>query len=745
MNDIVGLSRRHFLKVSLISGGALLIGISSSGCDESPLTESAGSEPPGRFAPNAWIQLSPDSTATVLIGQAEMGQGVITSLAMLVAEELELPLSQITWEFAPADTAYNNPLFMLQATGGSTSIAGLFTPLRQAGATARQLLIEAAAKQWGVGVENCRAENGEVINSTNGQRLAYGGLLAEAAKLPVPNKVKLKDPAQFKLIGTPQNRLDGYQQVTGTAQYGIDVDVPNCLVATVIRPPVFGGRLKSFDDSQAKQLPGVKGIFAITQGLAVVAESYWQARQARAALKIEWDDGPNNQKDDAYIHQAFQALAHGEGSKVLNHGDAEAVLSQAKEVLDVAYELPYLAHATMEPMNATAHVTAEGCEIWAPTQNQAGTQGIAAMLTGFPESKVQVHTTHLGGGFGRRFETDFIVDAVEISQRMHAPVKVIWSREDDMRNDFYRPAMYHRLQAGFDGAGKVTAWHHRIVGPSIMVRVAHDSTPAILPEFLPNPLRHAMGDAAAGVAGWFNDPTAIEGAKELPYAFQNLRVEYAQFEDSFVPLGFWRSVAHSHNAFAVESFIDELAYKEGQDPIAYRLALLAEHPRHQRVLHLAAEKSDWNKSMPGGFGRGVALHASFGSIVAQVVEVSVSADGNLQVHRVVIVVDCGTVVNPRTVEAQMEGGMVYGLSAALHGAITIEKGGVRQGNFDTYPVLRMPEMPKVDVYIVPSQATSTGAGEPGTPPIAPALANAIFAATGKRLRKLPIDATVLRR
>lgn len=733
------ISRRRFLQVSAASGGALLVGVGLPGCGGADTLDTQG-----RFKPDAWIRVGADNQVTFIIGRSEMGQGVTTALSMLIAEELEVPLESLRIEMAPTGWAYRNPMFMMQATGGSTSVMGHWQPLREAGATARHMLQQAAARRWGVGLTQCRAEQGTIINTATGERLPYGVLAREAAVLPVPSNVPLKPPASFRLIGKPQGRLDAAEKARGQAQFGIDVQVPNMWVATIERPPAFGATLRRYDPREALKQPGVRQVLEVTGGVAVVADSYWQALKGRKVLSVEWDLGPNAQRSSADIRAEYQALSEAGGDSVRNQGDAPAQLSRAGEVMDVVYEVPFVAHATMEPMNCTAHVWAGGCEVWVPTQNQAGTAAAAAATAGVPENAVTVHTTQLGGGFGRRFEIDFVVDAVEVSKAVGRPVKVQWTREDDIRHDFYRPAMYHRLQAALDDNGQATAWYHRVVGPSILDRAGPAMAPAALPGFVPPLIKTAASTVAGWIVGVMTDPTAIEGASDMPYVFDHVRVEYAKHADAFVPLGFWRSVANSHTAFAVEGFIDELAHKAGEDPVVYRRRLLQGHPRHRAVLDLCAEKAGWQEKLPPGRGRGIAVHFSFNSYVAQCAEVSVSERGEVRVHRVVIAVDCGTAVNPQTIRAQMEGAMVYGLSAVLKGAITIERGGVKESNFDDFQVLRMNEMPEVEVHIMDSDRPPGGVGEPGVPPIAPAVCNAVFDAVGKRIRRLPIDPELLR-
>ena len=696
------MERRDFLQVAGTVGAGLVIGFK--------IPTRRGVAP---FAPNAWLRIGADDSVLVIVDRSEMGQGVTTSLPMLLAEELEADWTKVRFEFAPADKAYINQLFGIQGTGGSSSVRAAWKPLRVAGAQARTMLIAAAAQQWSVEPASCHAEAGAVIHTATNRRLSYGALAQQAAALPVPADVPLKDPKDWRLAGKPTKRLDTRFKVNGTAQFGIDVRVPGMLTAVVARSPVFGGKVRSFDATAAKAIPGVRHVVQISSGVAVVGTGYWPAKQGRDALKVVWDEGPVAQVSSASISSLFAQRAAQDGAVARHDGDAVAALAGAAQRVEAVYEMPFLAHATMEPMNCTAHVRADGVDIWAPTQNQTGVQMIGGQIGGVAPEKVAVHTTYLGGGFGRRFELDFIIEALETSKAAGAPVKVIWSREDDIQHAQYRPANYHQLRAGLDASGRPVAWTHRIVAPSIMARM--------FPQTVKNGL----------------DGEAVEGGVGLPYAIPNVHVDY-QLTDTGIPVGFWRSVNNSFNGFAVEGFIDELAAAAKQDPYEYRRALLANAPRDLGVLELAASKAGWGTPLPAGRARGIAVYKSFESFAAEVAEVSVSPEGDVRVHRVVCAIDCGMHVNPSTIEAQMQSGIVYGLTAALKGAIDIEGGRVVQSNFHDYQMLRLAEMPVVEVYIVPSNNEPGGVGEPGTPPIAPAVCNAIFAATGKRIRRLPI-------
>ena len=711
MSTPTQVTRRAFLETAGAAGAGLVISFYL------PSGLRFRSPTAGPFAPNAWLRIGEDESVLVIVDRSEMGQGVTTALPMLLAEELEADWSRIRIEFAPADKAYTNPMFGMQGTGGSTSVRAAYTPLRKAGAAARELLVAAAAQTWGVEKAECRAERGAVVHARSKRRLTYGKLVTKAATLGAPPDVPLKDPKDWKILGTRVRRLDTPPKVDGSAQFGIDVKVPGMLVAVVARSPVFGGKVTSFDAAKTKAVPGVRQVVQISSGVAVVADGYWPAKKGRDALEVTWDEGPTASVSSATIAQLFGQRAEQAGAVARHAGDPDGTLGSAPAKVDAVYDLPFLAHATMEPMNCTAHVRADGVDIWAPTQFQTGAQGFGAKIGGVTPDKVKVHTTYLGGGFGRRFELDFIQEALETSKAVGAPVKVIWSREDDIRNAQYRPANHHRMRAGLDANGQPVAWTHRIVAPSIMARV------------FPDTVKNGL------------DEEAVEGGVGMPYAIPNVHVDYL-LTDTGIPVGFWRSVNNSYNAFAVESFIDELAHAAKKDPYEYRRDLLGKAPRHLGALNLAASKAGWGTAPPAGRARGIAVYKSFESYVAEVAEVSVASDGAVKVHRVVCAVDCGPVVNPSIVEAQMESAIVYGLTAALYGEIAIEGGRVKQSNFHDYQMLRLAEMPKVEVYIVPSTDAQGGVGEPGTPPIAPAVANAIFAATGKRIRKLPIGKVV---
>lgn len=719
-------SRRIFLQAAAAVGGGLIIG-----CEVTPpvtpvkktgetppadkTAEKPAGPPPSTFTANAWVRVAPDGQVTVILDKSEMGQGVETSLAMLVAEELEVDVSKVRVEMAPVDPVYKNALFGFQATGGSTSVRAGWKPLRMAGAAARMMLIGAAARTWKVEESSCRAENGAVIHDASKRRLGYGELVAEAAKSDVPKDPPLKSASSFKVVGKPRARLDGADKARGKTQFGIDVQLPDMLTAVIVRCPVIGGKPAKFDDTKARAVKGVKKVVKVSSGVAVIADTYWTARQAAKDLDVTWDEGPNAKKSSESIEKDAIALAKKPGKEAKKVGDVDKALKGAAKKIDAVYTAPYQAHAAMEPLSCTAKVTKEACEIWVAHQGPEFVQGVAMGMTKLPPTAVKVNITYLGGGFGRRFEMDFVIEALEVAMAMDGvPVKTVWSREDDTQHDFYRPGSYNVLRGGIDKDGSLVAMSCRIVSPSIMTRV--------FPKWVKDGL----------------DNSALEGLSDHAYAVPNLLVDY-HMHDTGIPVGFWRSVGHSQNAFIRESFLDELAALGKQDPVELRRKLLAGAPRWKAVLDLAASKADWGKPMEKGMARGVAVAESFGSFVAQVAEVSVDKDDKIRVHRVVCAIDCGSVVNPDSVEAQMQSGIVYGLTAAMKSAITFENGRAKQTNLHNFRLLRMDEMPKVEVYIVPSTEAPGGCGEPGTPPIAPAVANAVFTLTGKRLRSLPLN------
>ena len=710
MNALQNPSRRKFLTDSTALLGGLVIGFYLPATGRA---YAAGINP-AKYPPDAFIHIAPNDEITIVVNKSEMGQGVYTSLPMLINEELEADWSRIGVESAPVAAVYNHTHMPMQLTGGSSSVSSSWEQMRQVGAVARVLLIRAAAAEWGVPEGECHAENGQVIHAKSGKRSGYGKLADAAAKLPLPEKVELKQPKDFKLIGKPTRRLDTPAKINGSAKFGLDVYLPGMLTVLVARSPVFGGKVKRYDAEDARKLPGVHGVYQVPTGIAVAADGFWPAKTARDLLQIEWDEGEGAALSTPDMFAGYLELAKQPGLVARHDGDAEKGMKAAHRTVSAEYEVPYLAHAAMEPLNVVVDLKPDRCAIWTGTQAQTMDRAAAARIAGLKPEQVEIHTTFLGGGFGRRANprSDFVSEAVQVAMAVGKPVKVVWTREDDMQGGNYRPMWADRIEAGIDKDGKPVAWKHTIVGQSIVEGTAFASF-----------MIHGGIDA-----------TSVEGAATLPYLIPNLEVELHSPKNA-VPVQWWRSVGHSHTAFVVETMMDELAHLAGRDPVAYRLDVLPSDLRYRGVLQLAVEKSGWGK-LPAGRAQGVAVHQSFDSFVAHVVEVSL-VDDRIRVHRVVSAVDCGMVVNPDGVRQQIESAIVYGLSAALHGEITLEKGRVMQSNFNDYPPLRFSEMPKIDVHIVESSKEPSGIGEPGTPPIAPAVANAVFALTGKRLRRMP--------
>jgi isoquinoline 1-oxidoreductase subunit beta len=709
------LSRRNFLRAGAAAGGGLILSLSLSFANGE--AEAAAND----FAPNAFISVGTDGQIVLTMPYVEMGQGTYTSIPMLIAEELEVDLKQVRLEHAPPnEKLYANPLLGVQATGNSNAIRGAWQPLREAGAVARTMLVAAAAKRWNVDPASCRAQSGEVLHPPTGRRSTYGELAADAARVPIPENVALKRPQDFKLIGTPAKRLDTPAKVNGTAVYGIDVRPPGVKITTLAQSPVFGGRVKSVDDTAAKAVKGVRQIVRLDDAVAVVADHMGAAKKGLAALAIEWDEGPNAKLDTADVASELEQATLKSGAVAQNIGDVDKALAAAVTRVEAIYQVPFLAHATMEPMNCTVHVRPDGCEVWVGSQAIARCQAAAAKVTGLPLDKVVAQNHLIGGGFGRRLESDGVARAVEIAKQVDGPVKVVWTREEDIQHDMYRPYWFDRLAAGLDEKGMPVAWSNRYAGSSVIAR------------WLPPGFKNGL------------DPDSTEGAINLVYALPNLHVEYVRVEPPGIPTAFWRSVGPSHNVFVTESFMDELAAAAKQDAVAYRRALLEQSPRAKAVLELAAEKAGWGQPLPQRVGRGASLQFVFGTYMAQVAEVEVAKDGKIRVRRVVCAVDCGIPVNPDTVRAQIQSAIIFGITAAVYGDITLKNGRVEQTNFDTYKMLRTHEAPAIEVHIVQNFEPPGGMGECGTSAIVPAVANAIFAATGKRLRKMPVDTSVLK-
>jgi isoquinoline 1-oxidoreductase beta subunit len=704
--------RRAFLMASASVGGGLLLTMALPVLSRQPAPAPALAAT--TFSPNAFIRIDAQGTVSLIMAMVEMGQGIYTALSMLIAEELEIDLDQVRLEPAPPGKAFINSIIHEQITADSSSIRAFAQIMREAGATARTMLVAAAAAKWRVDVASCKAEHGVVVHTSSGRKLGYGALASSAALLPVPAKVSLKSPGEFKLIGKPAKRLDTPDKVNGKALYGIDVVVPGMKVAAVAICPVLGGTVAGYDEAKARAINGVHQVVKLDNAIAVIADHTGAAKKGVAALDPRWNVGPNGNIDSAEVLRQLQEALKKPGVSARNDADVDSVLAGAAQRLEATYEQPFVAHAPMEPMNCTVHVRKDRCDVWLGSQAPARAQAVAAKLTGLPLEAVTVHGYYLGGGFGRKSEIDYVTQAVQIAMQVDAPVKLIWTREQDTRHDYLRPYYLDHIAAGLDAQGHPVAWTHRIAGSSFMAR--------IYPTMITNGF----------------DPDAIDGAANLAYALPKMRVEFVRQEPGAVLTTWWRSIGPGRNAFVVESFMDELAAAAKRDPVEYRTALLGNSPRLLAVLKLAADKAGWGKPLPAGQGRGIAVQAAFESFIAQVAEVEVAPDGTIKVHRVVCAVDCGLTINPDTVEAQIQSGVIYGLSAALYGSISLKDGRVEQGNFDTFRVVRMDEAPAIEVHLVKSAEASGGVGELGTPCIMPAVANAIFAATGKRIRKLPM-------
>jgi len=729
--NTLNLSRRGFLRTSSVAGGGLLIGFSLSGCStpDIPIADFTGS-----FTPNAFLQLGQDASIRFFCPRDEMGQGVTTGLTTIVAEELDVDPQSIIVELAGVHPDYTNPDFGAQATGGSTSVKAHWEQLRQIGADVRALVLEAAAADLDVALNSLTTDNGHVVTAA-GERHAYGAFVATAGQLEPPEGSALKDPADFKYIGKQFPRLDGTSKATGTAEYGIDVDIPGMQYAVVHRSPVAGGAVKSVNSDAAKDLPGVIDVVTVATGVAVVAERYWQAKQATAKLDIEWELPALAGVSSEQILTDYQtAMAEDEGDSAASEGDAGAALEASTQTIDSQYWAPYLSHAPMEPMNAVVHVRENEAEVWSGTQGPGAASGLVARFSGLDADNVTSHQTYLGGAFGRRATLHHIIEATQVSMVTGQPVKVIWSREDDIKSGIYRPASLMNIKAGLDDNGKISAWQAKRVGGNITPETLANVLPAFFPGMPDGVTNFVVGLASNVMDGWVVDTSSIEGLAE-DYDLPNHDVDHVTI-DHGLPLTFWRSVGHSYTAFAKEAAMDELAELAGKDAAGFRVEHLTNNPRLGNVVRIASEQM--SKMQPAeGRHLGFAAHTSFGSYVAEVAEVSVEA-GQIKVHNVLCVVDCGLAVNPDVVKAQMEGAVMYGLTAALHGNHNLVDGQIQESNFHDYPILRMNEAPNVDVVIVESTETPTGVGEPGLPPIAPAVANAVYKATGQRLRSLPL-------
>ncbi len=710
-----GLSRRVLLTGGLAGGFLLAFHL--------PLrAENEPVQPPddtsGKFAPNAFIRIDQAGHTTLVMPQVEMGQGIYTAVAMILAEELDADFSSIVLEHAPAnEKLYANPAFGIQATGGSTSLRAFWTPLREAGASARAMLIQAAAREWQVEPASCTASSGEVTHKESGRKLSYGALATAAGSQAPPKDVALKDPKAFALIGKPLKRFDTPDKVNGKTVYGIDAILPDMKFATLAACPVFGGKVGKVDDSTAKKIPGVQKIVVLDDMVAVVGDHMWAAKKGLDALVVDWDEGPNARISSNDIWQDLRAASEKDGVVAKSEGDIAKGLATGDR-LEASFELPFLAHATMEPLNATVHVKPDSCEIWTGTQIMARVQSEAAKAAGLPVEKVTVNNHLIGGGFGRRLEPDMVVAAVRVAKQVEGPVKVVWTREEDVQHDIYRP-VYRDTIAATLSDGKIVGWKYRVSGAAIIAR------------WLPPAFEKGI------------DIDAVDSAVDMPYDIPNFHVEYVRVEPPAVPTGFWRGVGANNNVFAIECFMDELARKAGKDPIAFRRAMLGKTPRLQAALDLVAEKSNWGQPLPARAGRGVSVQPSFGSFIATVVEAEVDEQGEVHLRRVTSAVDTGIAVNPDTIAAQLEGGLIFGLTAALYGEVTIDKGRVQQSNFHDYRMLRIDQAPKIEVHVIKSGEAPGGIGETGVTAGPPALRNAILAATGVALRRLPIDRALI--
>ncbi|MFT3932761.1 MAG: xanthine dehydrogenase family protein molybdopterin-binding subunit [Chitinophagaceae bacterium] len=719
MSTATKIGRRQFLKSSSALGGGLVISFLLP-ASAKQLAKLGTAAPNFYFAPSAFLRVGVDDSINITLAHVEMGQGIWTTLSMLIAEELDADWKNITIEHSPAGKSYVHPAFGLQITGGSSTTWSEFDRYRMAGATARVLLVQAAAEHFGVTPGECRTENGMVI--CGNKKISYGELATAAAALPAPANVELRKPDQWKYIGKGIKRLDAPDKVNGNAKYGMDVHFPGLLTAVVAHAPVIGAKVISFDATAAKAVAGVRDVVQIPSGVAVLADHFWAARKGRDVLKVEWDNGPNTSLSSDTQLEGYKKLADDKGFAVLEKGNAETAFSKVAKVVEAEYVFPYLAHAPMEPINCTVKISDNKCEIWTGTQMPGIDQAAAARILGFKPDQVDIITPYLGGGFGRRATptSDFVSEAVEIAKASGKAVKMVWTREDDMRGMYYRPSFYHRLRIGVNAEGYPVVWRHMAVGQSLTAGTPFDSKKPI-------------------------DDAAVEGINDSPY-MNEIPDIYIGAHNPLqpVPVLWYRSVGHTHTGYVMETMIDDLARQAHKDPLEYRRHLLKDHKRHLAALNLAAEKAGWGKPLPKGHYQGIAVHEAFRSFVSQVAEISIDEHGHVKVHKVVCAIDCGLAVNPDGVKAQMESGIVFGITMALYGEITLENGKIQQSNFHDYRIARMYEAPAIEVYIVPSTEQMGGAGEPCVPPVSPAIANAVYAATGKRIRKLPFGNTNLR-
>jgi len=738
----VNKGRRRFLKLGVLAGVGLSLGgyLSLAG-EEVKGTSQVWPRQPGALAPNVWLRVDPMGLVTVRVNHTEMGQGVTTAYAMIVAEELDADWSKVRAEIAPVESVYKNPEYNTQMTAGSTSVSTGWEMLRQAGAAARRMLLLAAARQWGVLPGACQTRQGRVLHPASGRSLGYGALAGAASKLPVPQDAALKPASQFRIIGSSPLRLDGGEKTEGRAIFGMDIRLKGMLRAAMVHAPVLGAKPLEVNRQPALALKGVKRVVVLDSAIAVVADTCWQALRGAEALEVTWDRTESPAMDTDLLRRRWAGLAQENGETIYQKDEEETSPPGRKIVSN--YFAPFQAHATPEPMNCTALVRNGSCQVWAPTQNQDAAQEMAARITGLPYSAITVETPMVGGGFGRRVEVDYVAEAVSLAKILGAPVQVFWPREEDLRNDCYRPATHNRLEAILNDQGMPQAWSHRIVGPDHLSRMLPKLMPSMLPYFVPRTVRNlASAGAEHLLPGVIAGKSAIEGAAPLPYDIPQVRVEFVH-DDPGIPVGFWRSVAHSQNAFVVECFLDELAAASGQDPVALRLKLLKKDPAMAAVLRLVAQKSGWRHTPRPGLHRGIAVHEFHKTKLAFVAEVSVSPQGRVRVRRVVCALDCGVAVNPKNIAAQMESGIAFGLTATLKSCVTIKKGRVQQSNFHDFPLLTMDEMPEVEVHLTPSNRPPSAIGESAVPLIAPAVCNATYAATGVRIRELPVDPALL--